>query len=111
MIAGAVTTLAGIAIVYLRKRQKRRVFKIGEDVVSKLGRDKFLGGEVGNGNVYCVPGTARYCLRINTETLQCETVGPFLSDVVKSSLKRNEFKWLRAIRDRNGILWVFLQRQ
>ena len=105
MIAGAVTTLAGIAIVYLRKRQKRRVFKIGEDVVSKLGRDKFLGGEVGNGNVYCVPGTARYCLRINTETLQCETVGPFLSDVVKSSLKRNEFKWLRAIRDRNGILW------
>ena len=70
MIAGAVTTLAGITIVYLRKRQKRRVFKIGEDVVSKLGRDKFLGGEVGNGNVYCVPGTARYCLRINTETLQ-----------------------------------------
>lgn len=105
MIAGAVTTLAGITIVYLRKRKKRRVFKIGEDVVSKLGRDKFLGGEVGNTNVYCVPGTAKYVLRIDTDTFQCETVGPFLSDVVTSSLKRNEFKWLRAIRDRNGILW------
>ena len=104
MIAGAVT-LAGIAIVYSRKRQRQRVFKIGEDVVSKLGRDKYLGGEIGNGNVYCVPGTAKYVLRINTETFKCETVGPFLSDVVTSSLKRNEFKWLRAIRDRNGVLW------
>jgi hypothetical protein len=123
----AAVALTGIAIVYARKKRRQRiVVTIGEDVVGKLGRDKYLGGEVGkNGSIYCVPyvyflsfthmlthththtrrGTAKYVLRIDPKTSKCETIGPFLSDVVSTSLRRNEFKWLRAICDQNGVLW------
>jgi len=53
----AAVALTGIAIVYARKKRRQRiVVTIGEDVVGKLGRDKYLGGEVGkNGSIYCVP--------------------------------------------------------
>lgn len=105
----AASAIALIAAVIRRNKilTCSRTEEWGKNVLKMLGRDKYLGGEVGlNGCIYCVPGTARYVLRIDPRTRTVETIGPkLIGPMVTTSLKRNTFKWLRAIRAEDGVIY------
>lgn len=54
------------------------------------GREKYLGGEVGNNNIiYTIPGHAKQVLAINPTTSTITPIGPIF---------HGEFKWLRAVK-------------
>ena len=77
---------------------------MGNGVV--VGKDKYLGGELGaDGNIYAIPGTARTVLRVDTRTGQCTTHGELIGPWVTTSLKRNQFKWLRGIACPDGCIY------
>ena len=71
-----------------------------------VGKDKYLGGELGaDGNIYAIPGTARTVLRVDTSTGRCTTHGELIGPWVTTSLKRNQFKWLRGIACPDGSIY------
>jgi len=78
-----------------------RIEYFGDDVNKPihLGKDKYLGGETGSdGCIYGIPGSARYVLKIEPATGKVGVIGPELTiPVVTTSLKKNNFKWLRGI--------------
>jgi hypothetical protein len=71
------------------------------------GNDKYLGLEVGSdGCIYGIPGSARYVLKITPETGEIKTIGPKLMfPLVTTSLKKNQFKWLRGILAGDGCVY------
>ena len=71
---------------------------IGDDAYP--GEDKFLGGELAaDGNIYGVPGSAKYVLKVDPRTDAVTTVGNLKGEWCKSSIKRGRFKWLRGALD------------
>eukprot|EP00820_Chromera_velia_P020875 Cvel_29471.t1-p1 / transcript=Cvel_29471.t1 / gene=Cvel_29471 / organism=Chromera_velia_CCMP2878 / gene_product=hypothetical protein / transcript_product=hypothetical protein / location=Cvel_scaffold4039:8758-10065(+) / protein_length=436 / sequence_SO=supercontig / SO=protein_coding / is_pseudo=false len=61
-----------------------------------MGQDKWLGGTLGaDGNIYGIPGSAEFVLKIDTSSGCATTIGPRL---------RGKLKWLRGILTEDGAI-------
>ena len=71
------------------------------------GGDKWLGGELGtDGRIYGVPGSAKSVLVVSVDTHDVCEIGHHLKGpYVESTYPKNQFKWLRGARGRDGSIY------
>ena len=71
------------------------------------GHDKWLGGELGlDGNIYGVPGSAKSVVKVNVSTQEVSEIGHNMKGpYIETSLRKNQFKWLRGARGKDGAIY------